>query len=77
MATDVATPEAIAAVLLDEAGGRRGTEGRRFVVVVNKAGTYSEASARLGPLLHAAGASRIVLAELRSSAPVRSIVTRA
>jgi len=76
METDVATPEAIAAVLLDDEGGRRSVEGRAFVVVVNKAESHPEAAAGLASALKAAGAPRFVLAELRSDAPVRSIGPR-
>ncbi|MEZ4502040.1 MAG: selenium cofactor biosynthesis protein YqeC [Dehalococcoidia bacterium] len=73
---DVATPEAIAAVLLDEEGGRRAVDGRAFIVVVNKAESHPEAAAELASALEAAGATRFVLAELRSDAPVRSIGPR-
>lgn len=74
----MATPEAIAAVLLDAAGGRRGVGGRHFVVVVNKADSHPDAASMLGRAVEAAGAPRVVLAALRDAArPVRGVATRA
>lgn len=60
------TVEVIARVLLHPEGGRRGVEGRRFVVVVNKADAHPDPASRLARALIEGGAPRVVVAAFAS-----------
>ncbi len=72
------TPQCVAQVLLDRAGGRKGLpSGARWVPVLNKAEPERVAAGReIARLLLAGGAELVLLTTLAADPPVVEIVTR-
>lgn len=62
----------IARVLVHEAGGRKGVEGRPFAVVVNQADTHPDAARAIAEAVRASGVARVLVTALRDAErPVR------